>query len=152
MDSPGFMLSAGRVERKEGAKMRALYDHSLGARGTKPLGPDPWLTPSWAGDRRSARRVACRLPASFRESQRKPVAAQVANLSPYGCAAKSADTHRVGDRCWIILPTLESWDATIAWSDGALFGLDFARPLHRAVVELVLRRTNGSLPWAVRSG
>jgi len=71
----------------------------------------------------------------------------IANLSTHGCAVKAAEPQEVGTRCWIILPTLESWSARVSWSDGALFGLDFSRPLHRAVAEMIVVRTNGNLPW-----
>jgi len=127
--------------------MRTLRDRAIGYRQTKRQSVDPWLSPALAGDRRRVRRVACRTPASFRESQRKPVDAEIANLSTHGCAVKAAEPQEVGTRCWIILPTLESWSARVSWSDGALFGLDFSRPLHRAVAEMIVVRTNGNLPW-----
>ena len=131
--------------------MRTLRDHFIGYRQTNQASPDPWRTPAWAADRRSVRRVVCKAPAFVRASQRRRTGVEIANLSTHGCAVKGAETHMVGARCWLILPTLESWDANVAWSSGALFGLDFARPLHRAVAELILRRTNGRLPWTVFS-
>lgn len=120
---------------------------SISLRGRDHRAPDPWLTPAWSADRRLVRRIACRSPAAFRKSQRKPVGARIANLSTHGCSIEGIEPIPVGERCWIALPTLESWEATVAWSDGPLLGLDFSRPLHRAVTELVIRRANGSLPW-----
>lgn len=127
--------------------MRTVRERASGWRQAEGRERDPWLTPALAGDRRRVRRVACRASASFRESQRKPVAAQIANLSTHGCTVKSAEPQKVGARCWIILPTLASWDAKVAWTDGARFGLAFERPLHRAVAEMLVRRANGALPW-----
>lgn len=128
--------------------MLTLRDRAIGCRETERGRPDPWLIPALAGDRRLVRRVACSSPASFRKSERKPVAAAIANLSTHGCAVSSSEPHQVGARCWVILPTLESWSATIAWSSGTRVGLAFARPLHRAVAEMVVRRINGALPWS----
>ncbi|MBV9883905.1 MAG: PilZ domain-containing protein [Sphingomonadaceae bacterium] len=127
--------------------MQKLGERAIFHRQAGRQEPDPWLTPALAGDRRRVRRVACRSAAGFRKSQRKAVDAAIANLSTHGCAVSSSEPHQVGARCWIILPTLESWDATVAWSSGTRVGLAFARPLHRAVAEMVIRRTNGALPW-----
>jgi hypothetical protein len=110
--------------------------------------PDPWLIPAWAGDRRLVRRAACRSAATFRESQRKRVEVEIANLSTRGCAVSSRESQRVGTRCWIILPTLESWEARVAWSSGTQHGLDFSRPLHSAVAEMIVARTEGRVPWS----
>ena len=116
--------------------MRTVRDRVIGARRN----PDPWLTPSLAGDRRWIRRVACRMPAAFRESQRRRVGVELANLSTHGCAVRGAAPQQVGARCWIILPTLESWSAKVAWCDDAMIGLDFVQPLHRAVAEMIIDR------------
>ena len=132
-----------------GGKVQTSRNPVIGPRRSNAGQPDPWRTPQWAGDRRRIRRLSCRTPASFRESQRKPTGVEIANLSTHGCAVSSAEAQAVGARCWIILPTLESWSARVAWSDGALLGLDFARPLHRAVAEMIVRRAEGELPWTV---
>ena len=133
--------------------MRTSRDRAILSRQTdrrfgavQVRGPDPWLNPAWGGDRRLVRRVACRSSAAFRKSQRKRVAVQIANLSTHGCAVRSAERQEVGARCWIILPTLESWTAKVAWAEGALFGLDFSLPLHPAVAELIVRRTGAGFP------
>jgi len=125
-----------------------MGDRAIGFRQGGDRTADPWLTPNWAGDRRRIRRLSCRTKAAFRESQRKPVEVEIANLSTHGCAVKSAEAQEFGARCWIILPTLESWSARVAWSNGELFGLEFSRPLHRAVAEMIVRRTAGRLPWS----
>lgn len=129
--------------------MQTLRDPAIDLRRSNARQPDPWRTPNWAGDRRRIRRVSCRTPAAFRESQRKPIGVKVVNLSTHGCAVKSSESQEIGRRCWIILPTLESWSARVAWSNGSLFGLDFSQPLHRAVAEMIVQRTGGELPWSV---
>ena len=131
--------------------MRKVRDHVAGVSEAARPGPDPWRTPAWGGDRRLVRRLACRTAAEFRESQRRRVPVAIANLSTHGCAVKSAERQTVGTRCWVVLPTLQGWEATVAWSDGAQCGLAFSRPLHRAVAEMVVRRANGSLPWSATS-
>ncbi len=131
--------------------MRTLRDRAMKGRQPDGLAPDPWRIPSLAGDRRRIRRVSCRTSAAFRQSQRKPADARIVNLSTHGCAVKGAEPQAAGTRCWIVLPTLESWEAKVAWSDGATLGLDFSRPLHRAVAEMVIERIGGALPWFAAS-
>ncbi len=128
--------------------MRTLRDPTVSCRQSDDRTPDPWRNPSWAGDRRSVRRLPYREAAAFRLSQRKPFEVEIANLSTHGCAVKSGEPQTVGDRCWITLPTLESWSARVAWCEGGVFGLDFSRPLHRAVAEMIVERTEARLPWA----
>jgi len=128
--------------------MPTLQDRSIAFRQFGLSAPDPWLIPAWAGDRRLVRRAACGSAAGFRESQRKPVDVEIANLSTRGCAVRSRELQRVGTRCWIILPTLEGWEARVAWSSGAQHGLDFSRPLHRAIAEMIVERAEGRLPWS----
>jgi hypothetical protein len=78
--------------------------------------------------------------AGFRECQETRIEVAILDLSTHGCAARSAVPQRTGADCWLILPTLESWYARVAWSDGDLFGLDFAAPLHRAVAGMIVDR------------
>ena len=109
---------------------------------------DPWRIAALAGDRRRVRRIGCRSSAAFRESQRKPVDVTIDNLSIHGCAVRNAGSQAVGSRCWIALPSLESWEARIAWSSETQHGLAFSRPMHRAVAEMFIARRNGGLPWS----
>ena len=109
---------------------------------------DPWRIAALAGDRRQVRRIGCRSSAAYRESQRKPVDVSISNLSTHGCAVRHAGPQVVGARCWIALPSLESWEARIAWSTDTHHGLAFSRPMHRAVAEMFIARRNGRLPWA----
>jgi hypothetical protein len=67
---------------------------------------------------------------------------QLIDLSPQGCRVKLCGTVVVGSHAWIMLPTLESWYARVAWSQNGEAGLDFERPLHEAVTRMVIARAN----------
>jgi len=121
---------------------------AIGQCQTEERGFDPWRIAALAGDRRQVRRIGCPSTATFRESQRKPVDVSIANLSTHGCAVRNSGPQAVGTRCWIALPSLESWEARVAWSSDTHHGLAFSRPLHRAVAEMFIARRNGSLPWS----
>jgi hypothetical protein len=108
---------------------------------------NPWRIAALTGDRRQVRRIGCHSSAAFRECQRKAVDVTIDNLSTHGCAVRHAGSQVVGARCWIALPSLESWEARIAWASDTHHGLAFSRPLHRAVAEMFIARRNGRLPW-----
>ena len=127
--------------------MRRSGAPEKGDRETVERDADPWRIPALAGDRRQVRRIACRSSAAYRESHRKPVDVTIDNLSTHGCAVRNAGSQVVGARCWIALPSLESWEARIAWSSDTHHGLAFSRPMHRAVAEMFIARRNGRLPW-----
>ena len=99
-----------------------------------------WSQPTLGGERRWTPRAAVSIPAALRERGRVRCDVEVLNLSTAGCAIHSSRPVRVGDHSWIMLPTLESWDARIAWSKSGLCGLDFTEPLHPAVAEMIIRR------------
>ena len=127
--------------------MRKLGSPESSAGETDERVSDPWRIAALAGDRRRVRRIGCHSPAAFRESQHKPVDVAIANLSTHGCAVRKVGSAAVGARCWIALPSLESWEARIAWSSDTHHGLVFSRPMHRAVAEMFIARRNGGLPW-----
>ena len=126
--------------------MRTLRDCAISYPQSHYQTSDRWLNPTLGGDRRWVGRVACRTSAAFRERQRTRFGVEIVNLSTHGCAARSAVPPTAGAYGWIILPTLESWYANVAWCNGNLFGLDFSEPLHRAVVEMINHRSNPGHP------
>lgn len=105
-------------------------------------GSRSWLQPTLGGDRRWSAREVVNVPAGLRQRGRIRFDVEVLNLSTFGCGVKSSRPARVGDHSWIMLPTLESWDARLAWSRGNICGLDFTQPLHPAVAEMIVHRAN----------
>jgi hypothetical protein len=112
-------------------------------RGRQPV-PQAWREPRPTGDRRWADRALVQLEAQFRPRWHPGSSVRVANLSSYGCGIAGAGQLVVGGYSWIILPTLESQYARIAWCDGKAAGLDFADPLHVSVTDMIIQRTAAS--------
>lgn len=98
------------------------------------------LAPVPRHDRRWFERSPAEVAASFRERGRTRLRAQLIDLSPKGCRVKFSGSLVVGSHAWIMLPTLESWYACVAWSEEGEAGLDFERPLHEAVTRMVIAR------------
>ena len=46
-----------------------------------------------------------------------------------------------GSDVWLKLPGLESLHSRVAWMSGHLMGCEFVRPLHPAVLQMVVRAT-----------
>jgi hypothetical protein len=98
------------------------------------------LAPLRRHDRRWFERSAAEVAAAFRERGRTRLPVQLVDLSSKGCKVKLTGAVVVGSHAWIMLPTLESWYARVAWTEGGEAGLDFERPLHEAVTRMIVER------------
>jgi hypothetical protein len=49
------------------------------------------------------------------------------------------------ERVWVKFDGLEAVPAFVCWIEGAEAGLEFERPIHPAVFELLLKRISGTL-------
>ena len=88
---------------------------------------------------RKADRAEVTLGAGLRQRGASGVTIQIIDLSTHGFRAA---THLVLDRgtdVWLKLPGLESLHAQVVWMQGHLLGCEFARPLHPAVLDMVVR-------------
>jgi hypothetical protein len=111
-----------------------------------------WLEPKPAGDRRWTSRSVVDLDAGFRPRWRRRFCVRVKNLSTHGCRLADPGHLVAGTYSWIILPTLESWYARVAWCDGAAAGLDFSEPLHRTVADMIIARAAIRAPAGALQG
>jgi hypothetical protein len=107
------------------------------AKARHRIAPD-WLEVKPAGDRRWTARSAVSIDADFRPRWRRRFGVHVENLSTHGCRITDPGHLIPGTYSWIILPTLESRYARVAWCDSNAVGLDFVEPLHRAVVDMII--------------
>lgn len=101
---------------------------------------EDWLQPVAPGNRRSTTRSHVGIEAQFRPRWRRRFPVEVDNLSTQGCRITGPGQLVVGTYSWIVLPTLESRYARVAWCNGAAAGLDFTDPLHRAVAEMIVEQ------------
>ena len=101
---------------------------------------DAELGPVASHDRRWFQRSSAEVAAAFRERGRTRLPVQLVDLSAKGCKVKLNGSVVVGSHAWVMLPTLESWYARVAWTEGGEAGLDFVQPLHRAVAEMIVAR------------
>ncbi|WP_243406097.1 PilZ domain-containing protein [Sphingosinicella sp. YJ22] len=92
---------------------------------------------------RKSERVAVEVSAGLRQRGASGVSVRVLDLSPEGFRASTHLELNNGVDVWLRLPGLEPLHATVAWSAGHFVGCAFERPLHPAVVDMIVRQAGG---------
>ncbi len=111
----------------------------------------PFLTGELTTDDRSApertgrksERVPIELGAGLRQRGGSGVTIQIVDLSVSGFRASTHLDLEPGTDVWLRLPGLEAYQAKVAWSKGQYVGCAFERPLHPAVLDMIVRRIRG---------
>lgn len=92
---------------------------------------------------RSAERVPIELDAGLRQRGGAGVTVQIMDLSTDGFRIETHLDLHIGADVWLRLPGLESCHATVAWVNGYIAGCKFERPLHPAVLDMVVAKARG---------
>ena len=112
-----------------------LHDHHqfeglAGQLSTSATGTNP----------RKAERTHVELGAGLRQRGASGVSVQIVDLSTHGFRASTHLDLQKGSDVWLKLQGLEPLHARVAWMNGYLVGCEFVRPLHPAVLQMVVRR------------
>lgn len=89
---------------------------------------------------RKAPRCHVELGAGLRQRGASGVSVQILDLSTHGFRASTHLDLPIGTDVWLKLPGLEAWHSRVAWMNGHLVGCAFVRPLHPAVLEMVVTK------------
>jgi hypothetical protein len=89
---------------------------------------------------RVAERTHCEIGAGLRQRGASGVSVQILDLSTHGFRASTHLDLQKGADVWLKLPGLEALHARVAWMEGYLVGCKFERPLHPAVLQMMVRR------------
>ncbi|HYN46946.1 MAG TPA: PilZ domain-containing protein [Allosphingosinicella sp.] len=92
---------------------------------------------------RKSERVPIMLGAGLRQRGGSGVSIQIVDLSISGFRASTHLNLQPGGDVWLRLPGLEPCQAKVAWAKGQYVGCAFERPLHPAVLEMIVGRTRG---------
>jgi len=103
------------------------------------LSTEPGFAPTQNKGRR-ADRVAVELGAGLRRRGASGVSVQIMDLSTDGFRVATHLELCVGSDVWLRLPGLDSCHARIVWAEGHFVGCAFVRPLHPAVLEMVVAK------------
>lgn len=93
---------------------------------------------------RNAERVPVALTAALRQRGGAQVSVGILDLSTHGFRLDTHLNMPVGTPIWLRLPSLEAVPAKVAWVQGHCAGCAFDRPLHEAVLELIILRAGGT--------
>jgi hypothetical protein len=88
---------------------------------------------------RRATRTEVVLGAGLRQRGAHAVTIQVMDLSTHGFRAATHLSLMTGSDVWLKMPGLESMHARVAWMNGHVMGCEFVRPLHPAVLDMIVR-------------
>jgi hypothetical protein len=92
---------------------------------------------------RKSQRIDVEVDAGLRQRGASGVSVRVLDLSPEGFRASTHLELGNGSDVWLRLPGLEPLHATVAWSTGHFIGCAFERPLHPAVVAMIVQKAGG---------
>jgi hypothetical protein len=89
---------------------------------------------------RQAERAECAIGAGIRQRGASAVGAHILDLSTHGFRASTHLDLQIGADVWLKLPGLEAMHAKVAWTNSHFVGCSFERPLHPAVLQMIVRK------------
>lgn len=92
---------------------------------------------------RKSERVSLEMGAGLRQRGGTGVAIQIMDLSVDGFRASTHLQLVKGADVWLRLPGLEAYQARVMWAKGNFIGCAFERPLHPAVLDMIVSKTGG---------
>lgn len=98
-----------------------------------------WHAPKQVRARKSDR-TPVDIGAGLRQRGASGVSVRVMDLSPHGFRAATHLELFDGADVWLRLPGLEPYHAKVVWTEGHYIGCAFERPLHPAVVDMIVRK------------
>lgn len=103
------------------------------------LSTNPWEKPTAPKGRKSPR-VALEMGAGLRQRGASGISVQVVDLSTDGFRAATHLELEKGSDVWLRLPGLEASHAKVVWCRSQHIGCVFERPLHPAVLDMVVKK------------
>ncbi len=101
--------------------------------------------PGFAPQQRKGRkvdRVSIELGAGLRQRGASGVSVQIMDLSTDGFRVATHLELYPGTDVWLRLPGLEPSHARVVWSEGHFCGCAFVRPLHPAVLQMIVAKAD----------
>lgn len=91
-------------------------------------------------EKRRCSRASIEANVGFRRPREMHYSITMHDLTPQGCRVACPERLDKGDLVWVQLPSLESLPAWVRWTQKAQSGVEFDRPMHRAVFEMMAER------------
>lgn len=68
---------------------------------------------------------------------------KIVNISPQGCRAEFVERPKLDELVWVKIDGLQSLEAMVCWVRGFEIELEFERPIHPAVFEMLVKQLQG---------
>lgn len=88
-------------------------------------------------------RIATGAMVTFRRVGHSKFRVDVNDVSPRGCRVETVERPAVGEQVLIKFDGLEPIESRVRWVDGHQSGVEFDRPIHPAVFDMLAARLNG---------
>jgi hypothetical protein len=102
--------------------------------------PDSGGRPEHIPTPRKSPRIGLAAEVSLRRSGQHNYRANVFDISQHGCKVEFIERPKLDEVVWVKFAGLEALEATVCWLDEFAVGLEFHRPVHPAVFEVLLER------------
>lgn len=89
---------------------------------------------------RQGARLCLDVEVAVRRPGQNAYCVRVHDLSPRGCKLDFVERPMVHDRVWVRFQTLEPIEGAVRWVDGFVAGVQFTKPIHPAVFDLLVGR------------
>jgi hypothetical protein len=89
---------------------------------------------------RKSPRVSIEAMVKLRRRGRHNFTVQVFDLSREGCKLEFMERPQLDEAVWVKFEGLEGLEATVCWVEGNCAGVEFVRPIHSAVFDMIISR------------
>ena len=89
---------------------------------------------------RKSARVGLNAEVTLRRAGRSNYRARVFDASPEGCKLEFIERPDLGEFLWVRFEGMELLEARVCWTEGFMAGVEFQKPLHPAVFELLVSK------------
>jgi hypothetical protein len=91
-------------------------------------------------DRRRCERLETAADVEFRRKREPHYSVRVCDLTAHGCKIAPPERVNAGELVWVRLPSLQSLSSRVKWTSDWQSGVEFDRPMHAAVFEMMAAR------------
>lgn len=93
---------------------------------------------------RRSERTVLDATVSLRRSGQLNYRVRVFDASLHGCRVEFVERPTLDEQLWVKFDGLQPLEAEVCWIDGFTAGVNFVRPIHPAVFDVLIARLQGS--------
>jgi hypothetical protein len=89
---------------------------------------------------RKENRVAVDATVALRRAGHNCFAVKIFDMSPSGCKLEFVERPKLDERVWVKVNGMEALEGLVCWTVGFNAGIEFERPIHPAVFDMLVKR------------